>query len=70
MTPLDLDEIEALWMRTGASVNFQGTDCRCDDKPHDNALHDLVADHVPALIARIRELETEVHELMDEAGNL
>lgn len=25
---------------------------------------------VPALIARIRELEAEVHELMDEAGNL
>lgn len=42
------------------------TDCRCGDSSHENAIHDLVADHLPVLLRLIETLAPKRIETYDE----
>lgn len=50
-----LAQIWARYQRTGAAFGW-ADGCYCADNEHCNALHDLVADDVPWLLARLTEL--------------
>jgi len=59
--PVDLEEIGLRLARTGAlDQRFTGprSGCKCGDSPHENALHDLAVDDVPAMLAEIEYLRS------------
>lgn len=65
--PLDLAaimaehaDVEARWRRSGADSGFQTNECQCEDAPHENALHDLAAEDVPALLDQVKRLAADL----------
>lgn len=62
--PVDLEEIGLRLARTGAlDQRFTASSCQCGDSPHENALHDLAADDVPAMLAEIKALRDVIREV-------
>lgn len=67
---LDLDAIEERWRRAGADRGYdEPTGCRCADAPHENALHDLADQDVPALVAEVKRLRKFIEEVADGGLN-
>lgn len=48
-----LDQIKARLRDTGARVNFQDETCGCGESPHENRVHDFLAEDAPRLIAAL-----------------